>query len=96
MDWHKEQLYSQLMLYRRMTRGEHQHLARSSEDVTENSLCFLGHITSRPSDHIVQVVVSMVSDIKWKRRSGTEGKSRRDVVKEKLSTLGVDRQLVET
>ncbi|KAK6762948.1 hypothetical protein RB195_023598 [Necator americanus] len=89
---HNEELYPEMdMLYRWMTREKRQNLA-PPEVVMENRLRFFGHVTRRPSDRLVQVVLRMLPDPNWKRPPGRKRKLWMEMVKEDLRTLGVDWQ----
>ncbi|KAK6762816.1 hypothetical protein RB195_023500 [Necator americanus] len=89
-----EELFSEVdMVYLRMTRKKRQHLALSSEVVTENRFRLFGHVLRRPSNRLVQVILKMLPNGIWKRPPGREKKVRTEVVKEDLSILGVDKQL---
>ncbi|KAK6736586.1 hypothetical protein RB195_019340 [Necator americanus] len=90
---HNEELYSKVdMVYRRMTNGKGQHLARPSEGVMENHFWFYGHVMMRPSNRLVQVVQKMLPDPIWNRPPGRKRKFWTEVVKEDLRTLGVETQ----
>ncbi|KAK6764291.1 hypothetical protein RB195_024565 [Necator americanus] len=75
-----------------MTRGKGQYLAQPSEVVMEKRLRFSGHVMGRPSDHLAQVVLTMLPNPNWKRTSGRKRKLWSEVVKEDLRRLGVDRR----
>ncbi|KAK6763782.1 hypothetical protein RB195_024204 [Necator americanus] len=90
---HNKELYSEVdMVYRRMTRGKRQHLARPSEVVMGNHLRFFGHVMRRPSDRLVKVVLKMLPDPNWKRPPSRKRRFWTKVVKENLTTLGVHTQ----
>ncbi|KAK6729958.1 hypothetical protein RB195_006793 [Necator americanus] len=55
---HNEDLYAEIdVVYRRMTRGKHQHLAPPSKVAKVNLLRFFGHILRRPADRLLQRVL---------------------------------------
>ncbi|KAK6764510.1 hypothetical protein RB195_024725 [Necator americanus] len=82
---HNEDLYAEInVVYRRMTRGRHQHLAPSSKVAKVNSLCFFGHILRRPADRLVQRVLRSLSSSSWKKPPGRKRKFWTEVVKEDL------------
>ncbi|KAK6737062.1 hypothetical protein RB195_019640 [Necator americanus] len=86
---HNKELYSEVdMVYRRMTRGKRQHLARSSEVAKENRLRFFGHVMRRPTDRLAQVVLRMLPDPNWIRPPVRKRKFWTEVVR----THGVDSQ----
>ncbi|KAK6762601.1 hypothetical protein RB195_023357 [Necator americanus] len=90
---HDEDLYAEIdVVYRRMTRGKHQHLAPPSKVAKVNRLCFFGHILRRPADRLVQRVLRSSSGSSWKRPPGRKRKFWTEAVKEDLRTLGVARQ----
>ncbi|KAK6740199.1 hypothetical protein RB195_008582 [Necator americanus] len=89
---HNEDLYAEIdVVYRRMTRGRHQHLAPPSKVAKVNRLRFFGHILKRPTDRLVQRVLSSSSGSSGKKPPGRKRKFRTEVVKEDLRILGVDR-----
>ncbi|KAK6731010.1 hypothetical protein RB195_007464 [Necator americanus] len=52
---HNEELYSEVdMVYLRMIPGEHQHLGRPPEIVTDHRLRFFSNVMRRSSDHLVR------------------------------------------
>ncbi|KAK6736754.1 hypothetical protein RB195_019445 [Necator americanus] len=88
-----EDLYAEIdVVYRRMTRGKHQHLAPPSKVANVNRLRFFGHILRSPADRLVQLVLRSSSGSSWKEPSGRKRKFWTEAVKEDLRTLGVDRQ----
>ncbi|KAK6730590.1 hypothetical protein RB195_007197 [Necator americanus] len=90
---HNEDLYAEIdVLYRRITRGKHQHLAPPSKVAKVNRLCFFGHILRRPADRLVQRGLRSSSGSSWKKPPGRKRKFWTEAVKEDLRTLGVDRQ----
>ncbi|KAK6763873.1 hypothetical protein RB195_024270 [Necator americanus] len=90
---HSENLYAEIdVVYRRMTRGRHQHLSPPSKVAKVNRLRFFGHILRRPADRLVQRVLKSSSGSSWKKPRGQKRKFWTEVVKEDLRTLGVDRQ----
>ncbi|KAK6733226.1 hypothetical protein RB195_017154 [Necator americanus] len=83
---HNEDLYTEIdVVYRRMTRARHQHLAPPSKVAKVNRLRFFRHILRRPADRLVQRILRSSSGSSWKP-------GRTEVVKEDLRTLGADRQ----
>ncbi|KAK6735509.1 hypothetical protein RB195_018618 [Necator americanus] len=51
---HNEDLYAEIdVVYRRMTRGRHQHFAPPSKMAKVNRFRFFGHILRRPADRLV-------------------------------------------
>ncbi|KAK6755928.1 hypothetical protein RB195_014364 [Necator americanus] len=82
------------MVNLRMTRGEHQHLARPSEVVVGNHHRFFGHVMRRSSGRFVQLVLRMLTDANWKGPPGRKRKFWTEVVKEDLRTSGVDGQFI--
>ncbi|KAK6735707.1 hypothetical protein RB195_018750 [Necator americanus] len=90
---HNEDLYAEIdVVYRRMTRGEHQHLAPPSKVTKVNRLRFFGHILRRPADRLVQRVLRSLPGTSWNKPSSQKRKFWTEAVKENLRTLGVDRQ----
>ncbi|KAK6727868.1 hypothetical protein RB195_005503 [Necator americanus] len=90
---HNEDLYADIdVVYRRMTRGRHQHLAPPSKAAKVNRLRFFGHILRRPADRLVQRGLRRLPGSSWKKPPGRKRKFWTEVVKEDLRTLGVDRQ----
>ncbi|KAK6765542.1 hypothetical protein RB195_025448 [Necator americanus] len=90
---HNEDLYVEIdVVYRRMTRGRHQHLAPPSKVAKVNRLRFFGHILRRPADRLVQRVLKSSSGSSWKKPPGGKRKFWNEVVKEDLRTFGVDGQ----
>ncbi|KAK6765059.1 hypothetical protein RB195_025116 [Necator americanus] len=90
---HNEDLYAEIdVVYRRMTREKHQHLAPPSKVAKVNRLRFFGHILGRPADRLVQRVLRSSSGSSWKKPPGRKRKFWTEAVKEDLRTLGVDRQ----
>ncbi|KAK6744090.1 hypothetical protein RB195_011037 [Necator americanus] len=90
---HNEDLYAEIdVVYHRMTRGRHQHLAPPLKVVRVNRLRFFGHIIRRPADRLVQRVLRGLSDSSWKSPRGRKPKFRSEVVKKDMRTVGVDRQ----
>ncbi|KAK6743120.1 hypothetical protein RB195_010406 [Necator americanus] len=90
---HNEGLYAEIdVVYRRMTRGRHRHLAPPSKAAEVNRLHFFGHILRRPVDRLVQRVLKSSSSLNWKKPPGRKRKFWTEVIKEDLRTLGVDRQ----
>ncbi|KAK6735100.1 hypothetical protein RB195_018348 [Necator americanus] len=78
---HNEDLYAEIdVVYRRMTRGKHQHLAPPSK------------VLKRPADRLVQRVLRSSSGSSWKKSPGRKRKFWTEAVKEDIRTLGVDRQ----
>ncbi|KAK6755500.1 hypothetical protein RB195_014083 [Necator americanus] len=91
--YHNEDLYAEIdVVYRRMTRGKHQHLAPPSKVAKVNRLRFFGHILRRPADRLVQRVLRSSLGSSWKKPPGRKRKFWTEAVKEDLRTLGVDRQ----
>ncbi|KAK6757389.1 hypothetical protein RB195_015298 [Necator americanus] len=91
---HNENLYAEIdVVYRRMTRGKHQHLAPPSKVAEVNRPRFFGHILRRPADRLVQRVLRSLLGPSWKKPPGRKRKFWTEVVKEDLRTLGVDRQV---
>ncbi|KAK6762249.1 hypothetical protein RB195_023094 [Necator americanus] len=90
---HNEEHYSELDMVPAddVDINKRQHLARASEEVTENRLRFFGHVIRIPFDHLVQVVLKMLSDSNLKRPPDRKRRYWMEVVKKDLSTLGVDR-----
>ncbi|KAK6748975.1 hypothetical protein RB195_001532 [Necator americanus] len=74
---HNEDLYAEVdVVYRRMTRGSHQHLPLPSKAKAKaNRLCFFGHILRRPADRLVQRVLRSLSSSSWKKPHGRNGSS---------------------
>ncbi|KAK6738010.1 hypothetical protein RB195_020230 [Necator americanus] len=65
---HNKEFYLEVhMMYRRMTRRKHKHLAPPFDVETENRLYFSSHVKRRPSDRPIQAVLSMLPDPNWKR-----------------------------
>ncbi|KAK6763193.1 hypothetical protein RB195_023780 [Necator americanus] len=90
---HNDYLYAEIdVVYRRMTRGKHQHLAPPSKAAKVNRLRFFGHILRRPTDRLAQRVLRSSSGSSWKKPPGRKRKFWNEAVKEDLRTLGVDRQ----
>ncbi|KAK6763884.1 hypothetical protein RB195_024280 [Necator americanus] len=88
---HNENLYAEIdVVYRRMTRERHQHLAPPSKIAIVNRLRFFGHILRRPADRLVQRVLRSLSGSSWKKPPGRKRKFWTEVVKEELRTLGMD------
>ncbi|KAK6733055.1 hypothetical protein RB195_017053 [Necator americanus] len=55
---HSEDLYAEIdVVYRRMTRARHQHLAPPSKVAKVNRLRFFRHILRRPADRLVQRIL---------------------------------------
>ncbi|KAK6741782.1 hypothetical protein RB195_009573 [Necator americanus] len=72
---HNEDLYAEIdVVYRRMTRRKHQHLAPPSKVAKVNCLRFFGHILRRPADRLVQRVLRSSSGSSWKKPPGQKRK----------------------
>ncbi|KAK6764998.1 hypothetical protein RB195_025074 [Necator americanus] len=71
-----EDLYTEIdVVYRRMTRKRHQHLAPPSKVAKANRLRFFGHILRRPADRLVQRVLRSSSGSSWKSHLAENGSS---------------------
>ncbi|KAK6760657.1 hypothetical protein RB195_021932 [Necator americanus] len=72
---HNEDLHAEIdVVYWRMTRGRHQHLAPPSKVAKVSSLRFFGHILKRPSDRLVQRVLRSLPGSSWKKPRGRKRK----------------------
>ncbi|KAK6737703.1 hypothetical protein RB195_020046 [Necator americanus] len=72
---HNEDLYAEIdVVYWRMTRGRHQHLAPPSKVAKVNRLRFFGHILRRTADRLVQRVLRSLPGSSWKKPLGRKRK----------------------
>ncbi|KAK6738404.1 hypothetical protein RB195_020487 [Necator americanus] len=90
---YNEDPYAEIdVVYRRMTRVRHEHLALPSKVAKVNRLRFFGHILRGSTDRLVQRVLRSSSGSSWKKPPGRKRKFWTEVLKEDLRTFGVDRQ----